>query len=275
MSYFMKKRVLITGASSGIGRLLAFKLADMGADVIIWGRDSNRVKEAVAVCRERTGNAIGIVCDISSKKELGQAISSIKKRFKGIDILINNAGVVSGKYFLNLSDKDIEQTIKVNLLPLFYLIKAFLPGMLERNEGQIVNISSAAGIVGTARLADYSAAKFGVFGLTESLHAELRARKSKVKTTIVCPYYVDTGMFSGAKTRFSFLLPILTPDYCARKIIKAIEKKKPRLIMPRFVYLCYLPRLFPVKFFDLMMDLFGISRSMKEFRGKKKKRRKK
>ena len=95
--------------------------------------------------------------------------------------------------------------------------------MIERNRGHIVTIASAAGLIGVPRLTDYCATKFAAVGLDESLRVELKQRGSAIRTTVVCPYYIDTGMFEGVKTRFSFLLPILKEQKVVDKILRAIE----------------------------------------------------
>ena len=98
---------------------------------------------------------------------------------------------------------------------------------------------------------------------------ELKRQNSKVITTIVCPFYTNTGMFEGVRTRFPWLLPILEPDYVVRRTVSAIEKDRRRLIMPRFVYTGWPSRLLPVDWFDAMMAFFGISHSMDDFRGRR------
>lgn len=183
-----------------------------------------------------------------------------------IDILINNAGIVSGKNLLDISDGEIERTFQVNTLALFWTVRAFLPSMLERDSGNIVTMASAAGLAGTAKLTDYCSSKFAAVGFDESLRLELKQQNSKVITTVVCPFYTDTGMFDGVKTRFSWLLPILKPEAVARRIVYAIQRDRRRVVMPWFVYTSWPSRLLPVDWFDALMSFFGVSRSMDEFR---------
>ena len=161
--------------------------------------------------------------------------------------------------------------MNVNLLSLFWLTRSFLPDMIKEDSGHIVNISSAAGLIGVAGLSDYSATKFGVFGFNESLRMELRKKKiNGVKTTVVCPFYINTGMFKGVKSRFNFLLPILKEKYVCKKIISAIQKNKAVLIMPRFVKTIPLVRLLPAFLMDSIADFIGISSSMDHFVGRMK-----
>ena len=132
-----------------------------------------------------------------------------------------------------------------------------------------VTIASAAGVIGVAKLTDYCASKWGAVGFDESLRMELQRSATGVKTTLVCPYYIDTGMFEGVKTRFSFLLPILKEDYVAERIVKAVRRGRRRLMMPRLVYTVPLLRVLPTFLFDAVARFFGISASMDEFTGRR------
>jgi all-trans-retinol dehydrogenase (NAD+) len=212
----------------------------------------------------------GTVCDISNRDVLYRKAKSLVKKHGPVDILVNNAGIVSGKTLLLSPDERIEKTMQVNVLPLFWTAKAFLPAMLERNSGQIVTIASAAGIIGVRGLADYCASKFAAFGFDESLRMELRRQKSAVRTTVVCPFFINTGMFDGVKTRFPLLLPILESEDAAGRIVKAVLKNKKRLIMPAFVNAVLLLRVFPPAILDAAADFFGISSSMDDFTGRRK-----
>jgi all-trans-retinol dehydrogenase (NAD+) len=152
---------------------------------------------------------------------------------------------------------------------LFWTTRAFLPGMIQKDSGHIVTIASAGGIIGVPRLSDYSASKFAAVGFDESLRVELnRLGHLGVQTTIVCPFYINTGMFDGVKTRFPRLLPILDAEDAANKIILAIEKGKKRLMMPPFAYITYPGRLLPLPMFDKLATFFGINSTMDEFRGR-------
>jgi all-trans-retinol dehydrogenase (NAD+) len=188
--------------------------------------------------------------------------------YGALDILVNNAGVVSGAMLMDTPDEKIERTMKINVLPLFWVTKAFLPAMLKRNSGQIVTIASAAGVIGVNSLVDYSTSKFAAFGFNESLRMELRQMKSRVKTTIICPFFIDTGMFAGVKTRFPLLLPILKPEYAAGRIVQAVLHHRKLVILPRFVYTVFILRLFPSPFIDFIADVFGISHCMDGFKGR-------
>ena len=268
--HFSGKNVLVTGAASGIGRLMAQYFAADGANLILWGRDADGL-EWLRADLASAGRKVWIqIVDLTDREAIRTAAQRCLDDCGPIDVLVNNAGIVSGKALLELGDDEIERTFAVNTLALFWTTRAFLPSMLKRNAGHIVTIASAAGIVGTARLTDYCASKFAAIGFDESLRLELARAKSAVRTTVVCPYYMSTGMFEGVKTRFSWLLPILPPEYAARRIVDAVRRGSSRVIMPRFVYSSFIVRALPVRVFDAIMAFVGISRSMDEFTGRTK-----
>lgn len=269
MTDILGKRALVTGAASGIGRLLATELAGAGAELVLWDVDEAGLQRAREELLEAGFTADVYACDVADREMVATVARDTLALSGPIDILVNNAGIVSGQSVLEISETDIERTFSVNVMALFWTVRAFLPAMLERDAGHIVTIASAAGLAGTARLTDYCASKFAAVGFDESLRLELRNQGSSVTTTIVCPYYADTGMFEGAQTRFSFLLPILQPTDVARRIVAAIRKDHRRLVMPWFLYTGWPMRLLPVRWFDALMDFFGISHSMDRFVGRR------
>jgi all-trans-retinol dehydrogenase (NAD+) len=261
-------RALITGAASGIGRSLAAELGKAGASLVLWDVDAQGLGETQAELQRAGCKVTTYVCDLTRREDVESVAAQALAECGPVDILVNNAGVVSGKSLLEITPAEIERTFQVNTLALFWTAKAFLPGMLERDRGHIVTIASAAGLAGTSKLTDYCSSKFAAVGFDESLRVELKRQGSRVVTTVVCPFYTDTGMFQGVRTRFPWLLPILAPDYVVRRTVGAIESDRRRLIMPRFVYTGWPIRLLPVDWFDALMAFFGISHSMDDFRGR-------
>jgi len=260
---------LVTGAASGIGRLLALRFAAEGASVVLWdvnaqGLDAVRAEIAAA----GGGTSRTYVCNLADRRAIAAAAAKTLAEAGPVDILVNNAGVVSGKTLLDATDDDIQRTFDVNTLALFWTTRAFLPAMLARDRGHVVTIASAAGIVGTSRLVDYCASKHAAVGFDEALRLELRRAGSRVKTTVVCPFYISTGMFEGVKTRVPLLLPILEPKYAVNRIVEAVRRDRRRLVMPRFVYLTWLVRILPLGVFDAVMEFFGVNKSMDEFTGR-------
>jgi len=268
MTKFQGAHVVVTGAASGLGRLMALDAVRRRAKVTLLDRDE---KGLGAVCEEihgLGGDAEGFVVDLSSRAAVQASCAEILAHRGRVDILINNAGVVSGKPLLECSDEAIERTFQVNALALFWTVRAFLPGMMAAGGGHVVTVASAAGLVGTPRLVDYSASKFAAVGFDESLRMELKRLGSPVQTTVVCPFFIDTGMFEGVTTRFSWLLPILKPEYVVRRIMGAIAGNRRRLIMPRFVMTVPVVRVLPPFLFDAVLAFFGVNRSMDEFVGR-------
>jgi len=186
---------VITGGAGGIGRLLAFGLARRGARVVVWDLDEAALERLEAEALERKLDIHGLRCDVSNRAEVYARAKETAERFGQVGLLVNNAGIVSGTKFLDTPDERIEKLMSVNAMAHFWTTKAFLPGMIERGEGHIVAISSAAGIVGVTGLADYCASKFAAFGFAEAIRMELRKTRSPVRTTIVCPFFIDTGLF--------------------------------------------------------------------------------
>lgn len=268
MTEIAGKNVLITGAASGIGRLMAFECGARGARVILLDIDRGALGAVTEELESRGITADGLLCDLTDGQAITDTAHTIRERHGAIDVLINNAGIVTGKPLLEAPDEAIVRTMEVNAIAPMRLVRAFLPDMLERDSGHIVNISSAGGIVASAKLTDYCASKFALFGFDEALRIDLRRAGTAVRTTVVCPFYIDTGMFAGVTTRFPLLLPILDPQKVARRIIRAVERNRRRLVMPWFVYTGWPIRLLPVAVFDWLADFFGISRSMDDFVGR-------
>ncbi len=261
---------LVTGGGSGMGKLLAEELATRGARVVLWDVNREGLASAVAELHARGhGGARGYACDVGDVHAVNENAAKMASEVGPIDILVNNAGVVSGANFLELTPEKIERTFRVNTLSLFWTTRAFLPSMIARRRGHIVNIASASGLMGVAKLSDYAASKWAAIGFDESLRVELRKLAPEVRTTVVCPYFVNTGMFHGVRTRFSFLLPILEPDAVVKKVVRAIERNKARVIMPPFVRLVPAMRLLPVPMMDTIAGALGVNVSMDEFVGRK------
>lgn len=269
MTSLAAKNVVVTGAASGIGRLLAERLAARAAHVILWDIDDPSLKTVARKLRERGGRVSSYHCDVSDREAVYATARRVVARTGPIDVLINNAGVVSGVYLQKLSDAQIERTFGVNALAPFWTTRAFLPEMIERNSGHIVTVASVGGLVGTARLADYCASKFAAVGFNESLRQELRQQGLAIHTTVVCPFFTDTGMFAGVKTRFPWLLPILKPEQVADRTIAAIERNRQRVIMPWFAYVALPLKVLPPRAFDALLGFFGVTTSMEKFRGRR------
>jgi all-trans-retinol dehydrogenase (NAD+) len=258
-------RVLITGGASGLGRQMALQSAAKGARVVIWDMNLEQAKKVVAEIKKAGGTAEAQQVDVTDRL----AVNKLALKVGAVDVLFNNAGVVSGDWFLDLNPDSIERTYRVNVLSLYWMTQAFLPAMVQSGRGCVVTISSASGMLGVAKLTDYAASKFAAFGFMESLRSELRMKRSNVNTLTVCPHYIGTGMFDGVQTKFPWLLPILDEVKVAAKILRSVEKGKAMLVMPKFVHVIPVVRLLPIRAFDRITDFFGVNRTMDNFRGRK------
>lgn len=291
LKHFLKKErslagkvVLITGAASGLGANLAKRFANLGCDLVLWDivkeekearpnrsgqiRYLDKVKKQIEQEKNKYfGNILTYKVNLANKEQIKRVANQTKKDLgqRKVDIIINNAGIVSGDYITEIDDRNIELTFAINILAHFWIIREFLPAMLKANSGHIVTIASGAGTLGMSKMTDYCSSKYAAVGLGNSLRLELKNRKkSGIKTTLVCPYYINTGMFNGVKT--NIFLPILEENYVCKKIIRAIRTDQEVLKMPIFVYLPpLLEFLFPTPVYDWMLTLIGLNSSMDEF----------
>ncbi|XP_047992451.1 short-chain dehydrogenase/reductase family 16C member 6 [Leguminivora glycinivorella] len=262
--------VLVTGGGGGVGRQLAVKLARMGAKVVIWDINKEGLQKTCADVTAEGYEIASYEVDLSDRPTVYAAAEKVKNEVGKVDVLINNAGTVFGETLLDLSDTAIETTYKVNILSHYWTVKAFLPEMIETGKGHIVTVGSVAGLLGTYRCTDYSATKFATVGFHESLFTELRAHgHTTIHATLVCPYYINTGMFDGVTPR---LMPMLEPDYVAETMIDSIRKNEVNCIMPGSVrYLLCVSNLLPAKMcWDLMHRVMKGPQSMMELKRKPK-----
>ncbi|XP_077614384.1 epidermal retinol dehydrogenase 2 isoform X1 [Crocuta crocuta] len=266
--------VLITGAGSGIGRLLALRFARLGSVLVLWDINKQGNEETLRMAREAGAVRVyAYTCDCSRREEIYRVGEQVKKEVGDVSILINNAGVVTGNDFLNCPDELIEKSLDVNFKAHLWTYKCFLPAMIANDHGHLVCISSSAGLAGINKLSDYCASKFAAIGLAESVYMESIAQKLKgIKMTIVCPFFINTGMFEGCSTNRPVLLPILEPEYVVAKIVDAILQEKVYLYVPRIIYLLMvLKSIFPTKMAILLADFMGIFNLMDGFVCKNKK----
>ncbi|KAJ0401323.1 hypothetical protein P43SY_007892 [Pythium insidiosum] len=257
--------VLVTGGAMGIGRLLALKFARLGAIVVVWDLNEELGHKVVAEIEALGARGAFFQVNVTDRERVYAAAADVIQQFGGVDILINNAGIVDGKPILETSDSMIVRTMNVNATSHFWTIKAFLPGMLKRDRGHIVSIASAAGIFGCAGMVDYCASKFAAVGLMVSLRQELQAMGRNINLTLVCPSFIDTGMFEGVKP--PLFTTLLSPEYVAEMIVAAIRRNQWKLLMPRILYVLeMLLLLLPDWMVLLITKLTGVGHSMKTFK---------
>ncbi|WP_423740357.1 SDR family oxidoreductase [Flavobacterium columnare] len=263
------KKVLITGGASGIGKIMVRKALERGvSEIIIWDIDKEgleKLKKDFAIFESK----IKIyTVDLSNIEEIVTLANQIKKEIGVIDILINNAGIVVGKHFLDHTTSEISRTLLINAEALMQTTRVFLPGMLAQNYGAICNIASSAGLVSSPKMSVYVASKWAVVGWSDSLRLELLQQKKGVSVTTIMPYYINTGMFDGVQSK---VLPILEPEKTAEKIICAIEKRTRILAMPLPYWFIRLAQgIFPLSVYEWIMDnVLGIYDAMNDFKGRK------
>lgn len=197
MTDLKNKNALITGAGKGIGKAIALALAKEGVNVILIARTQDEIDSVAAKVRSLRVKALAITADVADINSVNAAVGQTLAEFGTIDILINNAGIAAFGKFLELEPTDWERIIQVNLMGTYYVTRAVLPNMIERQTGDIINISSTAGLSGNALTSAYSASKFAVLGLTESLMQEVR--KHNIRVTALTPSTVATEMAKDLK----------------------------------------------------------------------------
>ena len=273
--YYAGACVVITGAGSGIGRLMALRIVEEGGRVAIWDINGEAARTTADMANAQMGadpsdpKAIAFTVDVTDNAAVQQAAADTIDALGRVNVLINNAGVVSGAPFEDLTEQQIRRTFAVNVLSLFWTTKAFMPALKKQQRAAIVTVASAAGIVAVARQTDYAASKFAAVGFTSSLRSELKKAGSHIRTLTVCPYYIDTGMFEGVTTKFPLLLPIRKEQAVATRVVEAVAKGRGRLIMPPFAAVAGFVAALPPKIADPIYGIFGLNEGMDHFTGRK------
>ncbi|MBT2734872.1 3-ketoacyl-ACP reductase [Bacillus sp. ISL-7] len=195
------KTALITGGSRGIGRAAALALAKEGIDLGLIGLTMSNLETVTAELEQYDVKVSAATADVTDLEAVGHAVEHIKSDLGTFDILINNAGIAKFGGFLELTPEEWEKIIRVNLMGVYNVTRAVLPDMIERKSGDIVNISSSAGQKGAPVTSAYSASKFAVLGLTESLMLEVRKYNIRVTaltpSTVVTDLAKETNLISG------------------------------------------------------------------------------
>ena len=198
MNNLINKKAIITGGSRGLGKATAIAFAKEGIDIAITGRNEATLKETVSELEAFGVKAIYSVFDVGNYEDVKSSIQSIVKRLGPVDILVNNAGIAA---FGTLNDMEVSQwsqIIQTNLMGMYYVTKEVLPYLISQNEGDIINVASTAGLNGNANTSAYSASKFAVIGMSDSLMKEVRKNNIRVCTltpsTIASDMSIDLGI---------------------------------------------------------------------------------
>lgn len=262
------KIVLITGGASGIGKIMTRLMLERGAKVIIWDIDELKMQETVAEFSTK-GHIYGYNVDISNCTEIEETSKKVQQERGVVDVLINNAGIIVGKYFHEHSAAEIFKTMEINTNAAMHISAQFLPNMMEQNSGHICNIASSGGLVSNPKMSVYAASKWALIGWSDSLRLEMRQLQKNVNVTTIMPYYINTGMFDGVQSK----IPILEPEAVSLTIVKAIEKNKKMLTIPGYIYRFTRlgQALMSINFFDWFAgNVMGIYKTMEHFTGRKK-----
>jgi short-subunit dehydrogenase len=230
-------RIILTGASEGIGRALALALAAQGARVALAARDATRLEELARECRARGGEALVVPTDVANEVDCGWLVETTLQNFGGIDIVIHNAGITMWSRFDAVADLEIfERLMQVNYLAPVRITSLALPH-LKQSKGLLVAVASLAGLTGVPERSGYSASKHALIGFFDSLRIELRG--SGVDVTVVAPDFVVSEIHKRAigpdgeplGTSPMQVAKIMTADDCARGIVRAIEKRQRLVVM--------------------------------------------
>ncbi|WP_375475851.1 SDR family NAD(P)-dependent oxidoreductase [uncultured Jatrophihabitans sp.] len=264
------KTVLVTGAAMGLGKLFAqTAVRENAATIVLWDLNESALKDTAAEFEAAGATVFTDVVDVSSAAAVARAAKLVRAEVGDVHVLINNAGIVRGnKYFWESDVKDTTATMSINALGPMYVAREFLPAMVAADtDCRVVNIASSAGLNAVPRMAAYASSKWAAVGWSDSLRLELeQAGHSHVRVTTVCPTYINTGMFEGAKG--ILLTPMLEQEDVVAGAWKEMLKGSPFLIIPWTSRLNkVLSGVLPVPLRDLWLRRVGVYDSMAQFTG--------
>ena len=267
MRTVQRKRVLITGAGRGIGRALALRFAAAGSEIVVSDVDTTATSAVVAEIRTAGGKALGVALDVTDPASIAAARTQVHAEGGPIDVLVNNAGTVHGGPFLEVPLERHLRTYRINVDGVVAVTHAFLPDLIAGDDGHLVNIASASGLIGLPYGSTYASSKWAVIGLSDSLRIELDLLGHRhVGVTAVCPSYVDTGLFEGARPPTATRM--LTPERLADLTLRAVLRNRPYVRSPWLVKVTpVLKGLLPTALFDAVSSASGATRSMTGWSG--------
>jgi len=269
MQTLRDKRVLVTGGAGGIGSAIALRFAQDGAQVLLADLHEERLPVVASAVLAAGGTARTYGVDVTAIDSIRALREQVFADVGGLDVLVNNAGVVFGGAFHEVPLEKHLLTYQVNTLGVVAMAHVFLSDMIASPEAQLVNIASASGFIGLPFGATYASSKWAVIGFSDSLRLELEELGHRhVGVTAVCPSYVDTGMFRGAQPPRTTTM--LRPAQLAEHIYQAVRRRKPYVVVPRVAYTSpALKGILPTGLFDRVGAWFGVNSSMRHWRGHK------
>lgn len=232
---FKDKVVLITGGSSGIGRASAIQFAKKGASLILVARDKTKLDTVSNDLKKFNVSILTFECDVSNKLQVENMAKTILNKYGSVDILVNNAGFAIYGSVSKTSIEEIESQMATNYFGMVYCVKNFLPSMLKKKSGHIVNVASVAGSFGLPGIASYCASKFAMLGFSEGLKHELKG--SGVGITVVSPIMVRTNFFDhpSFEKMPKYSPTSLSPETVAKAVLRASNSSRLEIIVPSFV----------------------------------------
>lgn len=250
MGYWADKVVMITGASSGIGRGIALEVASRGANVGLLARREVLLNEIVGEVRARNVKAVSAAADVRDVKAVREAADRFRKELGPIDVLIANAGIGTSDHATRLTPEHAANVMSINVLGAVNSVAAVMPEMVERKQGRLVAISSLAAYRGLAKSAAYCASKAALSSYFESLRIDLR--HTGVGVTIIHPGFIKTALTAGRAAKMPYLMEL---DDAVKKIVSAIEREKKSYAFPwQLATIVRASRLMPSSMYDWIAE---------------------
>lgn len=219
---------MITGGSRGLGKAIALAFAKEGIDVAITGRNKDLLKKVVTELQELGVRATYAIFDIKNREEVHSSLTKLTEDFGPFDILVNNAGISKFGTLLEMEESDWENILLTNVLGMYYVTREILPQMIEKNEGDIFNVSSTAGLAGNPTTSAYSASKFAVIGMNESLMKEVR--KNNIRVTTLTPSTIASDMSKQLGLTDGNPESVLQPEDFAELIVATLKLPRRALL---------------------------------------------
>ncbi|XP_054248264.1 estradiol 17-beta-dehydrogenase 11-like [Indicator indicator] len=246
--------VLVTGAGHGVGRATAFEFAKQHSRLVLWDINQHGLEETAAQCQKLGATVQTFVVDCSKREEIYSAAEKVKKQIGDVSILVNNAGVITAADLLSTQDHQIQRMFEVNILAHMWTTRAFLPAMMDTNHGHIVTVASAAGHFGTPFMVTYCSTKFAAVGFHKALTEELAALgKDGIKTTCLCPVFINTGFVKNPSTRLGKVLEV---EEVVEALMEGVLTNKKMVFVPSRQRVALLfERLFPERALNFLKKL--------------------